>query len=346
MNSRCMSMIRTLAPANFAMVMSTGIVSIALHLLGHPWGAWALFCVNSAMWLVLVFCYTLRAVVYPKDFFGDFADHNKGPGYLTIVAGTCILGNQFALLCGDFDTAQGLLLVGMIVWFVCLWGIFFALFTRADKPAIDHGINGAWLVATVSTQALVILGCICVKYAEWDTETAFVLLVALFGLGLMLYIIMITLIFYRFCYKGLSAAQLSPTFWINAGAVAITTLAGSELLLHAHLSPFLLSVVPFLKGATLMAWATSSWWIIMLIMLGFWRHIGQKFPFTYEVGYWGMVFPMGMYTVCTYTMAEALRLPALLVVPESFLGVALVAWLCTAYGLCAFVVRSLCCPSQ
>lgn len=336
----CMKLIQSLAPANFAMVMSTGIVSIALHLLGYSTGARLLLYLNTALWLVLACAYTLRLVAYPKAFFADFADHNKGPGYLTIVAGTCILGNQYALLVGNFAVAQGLLLGALVIWLFCLWGIFFALFTRADKPSVDHGINGAWLVATVSTQALVILGCICVRYARWDTETAFVLLVALFGLGLMLYIMMITMIFYRFCYKSLSAAQLSPTFWINAGAVAITTLAGSELILHAPLSPFLLSVLPFIKGTTLLAWATSSWWVIMLILLGFWRHIGQKYPFSYEVGYWGMVFPLGMYTACTYTMAEALHLPSLLIVPESCIGLALVAWLCTMYGLCAMLLRS------
>lgn len=341
MNLVGMKLIQGLAPANFAMVMSTGIISIALHLLGYGTAARLLFALNIGLWLILACAYTLRLVVYPKDFFADFADHNKGPGYLTIVAGTCILGNQYALLDNNFAVAQGLLLLGLGIWLFCLWGIFFALFTRTDKPCVEHGINGAWLVATVSTQALVILGCLCVKHSRWDTESAFVLLVALFGLGLMLYIMMITLIFYRFCYKSLSAAQLSPTFWINAGAVAITTLAGSELILHARISPFLLSVLPFIKGATLLAWATSSWWVIMLILLGFWRHIGQKYPFSYEVGYWGMVFPLGMYTACTYTMAQALKLPSLLIVPESCIGLALVAWLCTMYGLCAMLLRKI-----
>ncbi|MEG2171627.1 MAG: tellurite resistance/C4-dicarboxylate transporter family protein [Desulfovibrionaceae bacterium] len=341
MNTQFMHLVKNQSPANFAMVMSTGIVSIALHLLEYPHAALGLFFVNIFMWLVLACTYTLRAVVYPRAFFDDFADHNKGPGYLTIVAGTCILGNQFALFCGDYLTAQALLLLSLILWFLCLWGIFFALFTRPDKPSVDHGINGAWLVATVSTQALVILGVICIGHTAWDTDTVFVLLVALFGLGFMLYIIMITMIFYRFCYKSLSAAQLSPTFWINAGAMAITTLAGAELILHAPLSPFVTHVLPFLYGTTLMAWATATWWIIMLILLGFWRHIGQKFPFNYEAGYWGMVFPMGMYTACTYTLAEALDLPSLLVVPESFIGVALIAWLTTTYGMCAMLIRRL-----
>lgn len=341
MRAQVQIMLQKQSPSNFAMVMSTGIVSIALHMLGHPLAALLMFYINTVMFAVLALAYIARAVLYPRNFFGDFSNHSKGPGYLTIVAGTCILGNQFAIFWGDYATAQCLLMVALGLWFVCMWGIFFALFTQPSKPTLDHGINGAWLLATVSTQALVILSCILVPHVDWDSETVFVLLVALFGLGLMLYIMMITLIFYRFCYKELTAAELSPTFWINAGAVAITTLAGGELILHAPWSPFLQSVLPFLKGATLMAWATSSWWLIMLILLGFWRHVGQKFPFSYEPGYWGMVFPLGMYTACTFTLAQALRLKSLYIIPESFIGVAVVAWLCTTGGLCAYVLRRL-----
>lgn len=341
MRAQVQILLQKQAPANFAIVMSTGIMSIALHMLGHPLAAFLLFYINIVMFAVLTLTYIARALLYPRNFFGDFGDHNKGPGYLTVVAGICILGNQIAIFWGDYATAQCLLSVALGLWFICMWGIFFALFIQPNKPTLGHGINGAWLLTTVSTQALVILSCLLVPHVDWDSETVFALLVALFGLGLMLYIIIITVIFYRFCYKELTAAELSPTFWINAGAVAITTLAGGELILHAPLSPFLLSVLPFLKGATLMAWGTSSWWIIMLIVLGFWRHVGQKFPFTYEAGYWGMVFPMGMYTACTFTLAQALGLKSLYIIPESAIGVAVVAWVCTTWGLCAFVLRHL-----
>lgn len=70
-----------LASANFAMVMSTGIVSIALHLLGCSWGAWFLFAVNIVMFLVLWPMYILKLFRYPKRMFSDFAHHLSGPGF-------------------------------------------------------------------------------------------------------------------------------------------------------------------------------------------------------------------------------------------------------------------------
>lgn len=215
------------------MVMATGIVSVALHLLGMEAGALALFYVNIGMFCCLWVVYILRLCLYPRNFFGDMSRHARGPGYLTIVAGTGLLGNQYALLLGQYCLACGLFWLALAVWCFFIWANFLALFTTNRKPPIEKGINGAWLLNTVSCQALVILGCVIIDHTNWDHETAFLLLTALFGTGFMLYAIVITLIVYRLCYTPLPPAELDPSFWVTAGAVAITTLAGSELILRA-----------------------------------------------------------------------------------------------------------------
>lgn len=55
-------------------------------------------------------------------------------------------------------------------------------------------------------------------------------------------------------------------------------------------------------------------------------------PEGYDPSYWGMVFPLGMYTVATFRLSEALEIPFLKQIPEYFIYVAIFAWLAVSLG--------------
>jgi tellurite resistance protein TehA-like permease len=151
----------------------------------------------------------------------------------------------------------------------------------------------------------------------------------MYMIGCMLYIILITLIFYRFTFLDITREVLTPPYWINMGAVAITTLAGARLILSASSWTLINEINPFLKGFTLFFWSAGTWWIPLLFILGFWRHAVKKFPIKYDPQFWGMVFPLGMYTVCTFQLSNALGFPPLMLIPKFFIYLALAAWIIT-----------------
>jgi tellurite resistance protein TehA-like permease len=130
----------------------------------------------------------------------------------------------------------------------------------------------------------------------------------------------------------MSPSDLAPPYWINMGAAAISTLAGTLLLAAAAHSPVLQQVLPFVRGFTLFWWATATWWIPMLAILFAWRHLYRRFPLRYDPLYWGAVFPLGMYTVCTVRLSQTLDVPFLSAIPGVFVLVALAAWCAAMFG--------------
>ncbi|MCC3306752.1 tellurite resistance/C4-dicarboxylate transporter family protein [Sneathiella sp. HT1-7] len=214
--------LESLSPAYFGMVMATEIVSLAPWQLGLPCVAWALFVLNIMVYVLLWGLNILRAFRYPKQYKADLIDHGRGPGFFTFVAATSILGSQFVLIANN-ETA------GFVLWFLAvgLWiGLTYTIFTaftvKENKPTLEQGISGAWLLAIVATQSIAVLATILAIHVAqpYRVELNFLAL-SMWLWGGMLYIWMMSLIFYRYTFFRFAPSDLSPPYWINMGAMAI-----------------------------------------------------------------------------------------------------------------------------
>ncbi|MBE7436598.1 MAG: tellurite resistance/C4-dicarboxylate transporter family protein [Anaerolineales bacterium] len=330
-----------LHPAYFALVMATGIVSIAAKLENMPLIAWSLFIANVGFYAILWLLTLLRVFRNFGRVVADLITHERGHGFFTTVAGTSVLGRQFHVIADLPEVAAILWLVSLILWCVLMYTFITAVTVRETKPSLENGLSGGWLLLVVSTQSISVTGAsIADHFGTW-AEAILFLTLSMFLLGFLLYLLVTSLIFYRFTFFKFSPAELTPPYWINMGAMAITTLAGSILILEANHWKIIVDMMPFLKGITLLFWATATWWIPLLIILGVWRHGYKRFPITYDPSYWGLVFPLGMYTVCTFQLAKALKLDFLFLIPRYFIYLAIVAWLAAFIGLIVQLIRKL-----
>jgi len=328
-----------LFPGYFALVMATGILSISAHLLGLDAVARALLALAALFYVALGTLTIARIALYPRRVLEDLVSHARGPGFFTMVAGTCVLGSDLLLVAGAARAATALLAVGAVLWVGIIYTFVTAVTIREEKPSLEAGINGAWLLAIVATQSVAVLATLLAPAAGGEQSIMLFACLCLYLLGCMLYVSIITLIFFRFTFVRLPIEAMTPPYWINMGAVAITALAGSTLMLHSGKWDFLRQLLPFLQGFTLFFWAVGTWWIPLLLILGVWRHGYRRFPLRYDPQYWGMVFPLGMYTACTYQLGAATGLGFLMAVPSFFFWIALAAWGVTLAGMALHITR-------
>jgi len=330
--ARILDSAASLFPGYFALIMATGVVSIACQLLGLRPVALALIGVNWSAYAALWVLTLLRAIRFPVRLVEDISDHQRAPGFFTIVAGTCVLGTQNVVVLGATGVGAALWWFGLCLWFAIMYTFFTAVTIRTRKPSLEKGINGAWLIAAVSTQAVVVLRGV-LDTASPPHEAIQFQVIAMFMIGAMLYLAIIPLIFYRLTFARLDLADFSPPYWINMGAVAISALAGSILIQRADVWPLLEPLLPFIKGFTFFFWAVASWWIPFLFALMGWRYLWKRDRFNYEPAVWGMIFPLGMYTTSTYQFDRAMGYGFLDPIPEVLIYVALLAWVLAMAGL-------------
>jgi hypothetical protein len=218
-------------------------------------------------------------------------------------------------------------------------GVLALLTIKPEKPSLAAGINGGWLVSVVTTQSLAILTLLVLggSFAAGLRQPLMFLALVLWLGGGALYLWLMTLIFFRFTFLPMAPEDLTPPDWI-----AISTLAGAELLEHAALSPVVGSLVSFIEGLTLFFWAIGSWWIPMLVVLGVWRHLIRGVAFAYDPLYWGGVFPLGMYSIATGHLATDRAAPFLMRLSKAFVMIGMAAWSATFAGMADSLLNNRC----
>jgi tellurite resistance protein TehA-like permease len=333
------SAVATLFPGYFALVMATGIVAIGAAQQELSVLADALFVVAAVSFVVLAALTVARLARYPRLLVGDLTHHSTGFSFLTTVAAVNVLGSGAAVIHQWWTFAAVAWGVGAVCWVVLLYPALLGVILGDPKPDLGEGINGTWFLLTVSTESVAVLGALLIARNGANQMLELASLAA-FTLGIVLYLIVMTLVFLRWTFSPLGPAELQPPSWIAAGAVAITVLAGSNLLAAREVSPRIERLAPFLEGMVLLAWATATFWFPVMIAIGVWRHLVRRLPLTYHPAYWAMVFPIGMYGAATYRMIAVTGLDDLDVVPQLALAAALVAWSATFVGLVVSLARS------
>lgn len=330
--------VTTLYPGYFALVMATGIISNALFLEDYRQLSAILFGVNLVAYPLLWLLTVLRMMMAREAVWADLTSPKLVFAFFTTVAATDVLGVGMHLRGWD-GAATAMWVFALILWFTLIY-LSFGVLTFLNTAHGANVVHGGWLIAIVGTESLVILGAAIAPNLGAQHQVVLVLVHMFWGIGLALYGIFVTLFAYRIFFFDVEPEDITPLVWVVMGAAAISTNAGSVLILtHTGIS-FLESMRPFIDGVTLIMWAWATWWIPLLVLFGVWKHGVRRAPITYTPMLWSLVFPLGMYALASLRLSLATDFAPLRTISQGMIWVALLAWALTASGLVLSLVNA------
>lgn len=317
--------------------MATGIISTGTFLLGPSWLSRALLVAASIGLVVLSAALAVRLAIFRSSVAADIQAPERVFGFFTIVAGIDVLGVRLEAAGHPLATA---ILAGLAaaVWLVLTYGVPASLLLTRERDSVLGGVNGSWLLWVVGTQSLSVAASALVPV--WPSQSALLVpaAIGLWSVGLVLYLLLVSLILLRWLTVAMTPGTLGPPYWILMGATAITVLAGARIL-SLPATPAGRATAGFVEGFSFALWAFGTWWIPLLIVLGLWRHIRRHWPLAYEPTLWSVVFPLGMYSVATWSFGKVAHLSFMAPLSRFMLWVAVGAWVAVAVAFIARLAR-------
>lgn len=323
-----------LPPDVFAVVMATGIVSVAAQQHHYPRISAPLAGLAAAAFVVLGVGLVLRVLARPHSAAGEITDPDVALCLFTSVAACAVLGVRF-----NRDGAAVWLLgiLALLGWLVLAPLAVRDVRSRPRTQLRDHA-HGAWLLPAVATAGLAVTASDLAVHA--DAPALLVVAAAAWLLALMIYLAVTWLIAWRALAAPFAPDAVTPDSWILMGALAISALAGAHLVAAARalrISGYLQWVEPLTFGI----WVVAGLWIPALLYAELWSVDHRLGSTHYTRVWWSAVFPVGMYAAASSALADQLQLHPLRTISLVFFWVGFAEWLLVAVGLAhAFARRA------
>jgi tellurite resistance protein TehA-like permease len=329
---RLSAAVRHLPPGSFAFVMATGIVATAFRLAGWQVLSVVLLTIAVAGLVALSVGLVWRLVAHRDAVVLDVVEPARAFGFFTIVAALNVVG--IALYTPTAPTVTVVLaVISVPLWLLLSYGVPGILILRPREHPVASEVNGSWFLWVVGTQSLATAAA---AIGEDVRSPALAdAAVALWGIGVLLYLMLATLVTLRLLTTPTDPHTFRPSYWIYMGATAITVLAGSRILVLSADLPIVAATSAFVSGFTYVLWAFGAWWIPLLVLFGVWRYAVRREPMRYESELWSIVFPLGMYAVASILYGREADLPLLVGVGEVGAWIAGFAWLAVAFAMVA-----------
>lgn len=335
------NIIRQFTPNWFTVSMGTGVVALIVSefpmLKALTWqlgtGLWYF---NILLFVLFTVLYGLRWAFYPHEAKQIFQHPSMSLFLGTIPMALATILNGFLKygqpIYGDtaVQIAQTLWYADVVLALLVAWAVPFAMY-RHQEHALQQ-MTAVWLLPIVACEVAASSGGLLLGHLAADTYAVAILLgsYVLWGVSVLPAFAILTILMLRLVLHKLPEKELAVSSWLALGPIGTAALA---LLVLGHQAPTLMASLGLAQLgqlfqqagilASLILLGFGLWWLGIAVLTTL-HHAKQELPF--NLGWWGLTFPLGVYTLAILTLAQQLNLAFLYAVGYAFAAILMLLW--------------------
>ncbi len=335
------NLIRQFTPNWFTVSMGTGVVALIVSefpmLKALTWqlgtGLWYF---NILLFVLFSVLYGLRWAFYPHEAKQIFQHPSMSLFLGTIPMALATILNGFLKygqpIYGDtaVQIAQTLWYADVVLALLVAWAVPFAMY-RHQEHALQQ-MTAVWLLPIVACEVAASSGGLLLGHLAADTHAVAILLgsYVLWGVSVLPAFAILTILMLRLVLHKLPEKELAVSSWLALGPIGTGALA---LLILGQQAPTVLVSIDLAEMGQLFQYAGifgslillgfGLWWLGIAVMTTL-HHAKQELPF--NLGWWGLTFPLGVYTLAILTLAQQLNLAFLYAVGYAFAAILMLLW--------------------
>ena len=335
------NIIRQFTPNWFTVSMGTGVVALIVSefpmLKALTWqlgtGLWYF---NILLFVLFSVLYGLRWAFYPHEAKQIFQHPSMSLFLGTIPMALATILNGFLKygqpIYGDtaVQIAQTLWYADVVLALLVAWAVPFAMY-RHQEHALQQ-MTAVWLLPIVACEVAASSGGLLLGHLAADTHAVAILLgsYVLWGVSVLPAFAILTILMLRLVLHKLPEKELAVSSWLALGPIGTAALA---LLVLGHQAPTLMASLGLAQLgqlfqqagilASLILLGFGLWWLGIAVLTTL-HHAKQGLPF--NLGWWGLTFPLGVYTLAILTLAQQLNLAFLYAVGYAFAAILMLLW--------------------
>ena len=335
------NLIRQFTPNWFTVSMGTGVVALIVSefpmLKAFTWqlgtGLWYF---NILLFVLFSVLYGLRWAFYPHEAKQIFQHPSMSLFLGTIPMALATILNGFLKygqpIYGDtaVQIAQTLWYADVVLALLVAWAVPFAMY-RHQEHALQQ-MTAVWLLPIVACEVAASSGGLLLGHLPADTHAVAILLGSylLWGVSVLPAFAILTILMLRLVLHKLPEKEWAISSWLALGPIGTAALA---LLVLGHQAPTLMASLGLAQLgqlfqqagilASLILLGFGLWWLGIALLTTL-HHAKQDLPF--NLGWWGLTFPLGVYTLAILTLAQQLNLAFLYAVGYAFAAILMLLW--------------------